>query len=232
MYVGTRLKLSALDKVKNRILINSTVVNCVKKCKNLGLIIDQNLNFTDHVNKLVQISYYKLKTLYRYKQFLPANVKLKLMEALIISRLDYCDVVYGPRLSVADAYKLQKIQNSCIRYVYNVTRREHVSPFYALSKWPRLSVRRNIHLCLLTHKILCTGCPEYLRDKLRFRSEVHSVNIRGGGTLDTPRHSTATYTGSFSYAASHVYNNLPGSLKQLSLNAFKNNVKLYLTQHQ
>lgn len=81
-----------------RISINSNILKINTVCKNLGLFIDNDLRFFTHVNHLVKTCFYILKHLYMHKLYLDTEVKLKLTESLILSRIAYCNVVYWPAL--------------------------------------------------------------------------------------------------------------------------------------
>ena len=49
--------------------------------------------------------------------------------------------------------------------------------------------------------------------------------------LRPPKHSTATYEKSVSYAGLKLYNMLPKEIKDLNLNQFKSRIKKFLVNH-
>ena len=65
---------------------------------------------------------------------------------------DYCDVVYVS-LSSKNCVRLQKTHNACIRYIYNLNYREHISPYRERLEMCKLIDRRNQNLLLFFFKI-------------------------------------------------------------------------------
>nr|CAI5844527.1 unnamed protein product [Callosobruchus analis] len=64
--------------------------------------------------------------------------------------------------------------------------------------------------------------PQYLFEKVRFRTETHNVNLRSKHQLTLPIHYTEQFKSSFSYNIVKFYNNLPNDLRFItSKSAFK-----------
>lgn len=163
--------------------------------------------------------------LYRYREILPSKTKLKLCESLIISGLDYCDVVYHKALNMCDANRLQKLQNSCLRFCNNIHSCEHITPHYNQVGLLKLNLRRELHYKCFIHRIIQKNLPNYLANKIKQRNQCHSVNIRSGSNLDLPTHNTQKYRCSFSYMAPKLYNSLEDTTKNLSSASFKFTIK-------
>jgi hypothetical protein len=70
--------------------------------------------------------------------------------------------------------KLEKLLNACIRYIYNLNKRDHISEFYVKLKWPRIEERREFHLLCYMYKIIHTYQPPYLKTMVTLMSTVHS----------------------------------------------------------
>ena len=77
----------------------------------------------------------------------------------------------------------------------------------------------------LVHKLLISGKPIYLREKLISRLSIHDCNIRNKNTLTMPQHSTASFQRSFTYNSVAHYNALDTKYKSTTLNVFKKLVK-------
>ena len=72
---------------------------------------------------------------------LTQELKIQLVHAGVLSIIDYCDAVYGG-LSESDLQKLQKLQNSAVRFVFGLKGKacqQHISPY--LKKLHFLPVR-------------------------------------------------------------------------------------------
>ena len=109
------------------VTVGGIAIPFVNSCKNLGLIFDSNLNWKENTVSLARKSFVKLKSLYRFRKFLSESVKLRLVEALILSGLDYGDLIYDS-MDISLANQIQKIQNSCIRFACNIRKKRSYNP--------------------------------------------------------------------------------------------------------
>lgn len=187
----------------------------------LGVDIDNTFRFRLYVSKLIKNACYKLKILYPYRNLFSLGLKAKLCESLVLSIFNYASPVYGPCLDVADKARIQRIQNSCLRYVFGIRKFDRISHKLADLKWLNMNNRRRYHSLILYHKIITTGTPPYLLHKIRFRTDVHNINIRNRNLITPPRHRLSFYERSFSYSVYVAYNHVPNVFKELSLGAFR-----------
>lgn len=194
---------------------------------NLGLVLDSQLGFTGNVSHLCKKAYYSWKQLLPYRDVLDSSTKLLLVESLVLSLLNYADVVYGPYITSTDGYRLQKIQNLCMRFVTYIPRFSRVTPYLRRYHCLKINERRFLHYANLVLNIINTECPSYLFDKLNKRSLMHDLNLRHvDSTLAIPSHSTSFFKHGFSYLAAYTYNNFlrkydhlrPDTVKRLAKN--------------
>ncbi|KAL3288782.1 hypothetical protein HHI36_003216 [Cryptolaemus montrouzieri] len=110
-----------------RISVNGAVLPLTSECRNLGLIMDSDLRFDSHINLLLKRAFVNIKLIYGCKEFLDIRQRKMLCEALVLSHLNYCDTVYGPCLTKQNVARVQKIQNWCVRIVFNLRRTDRTS---------------------------------------------------------------------------------------------------------
>lgn len=214
-----------------QIKIDKQILDSSESARNLGVILDCQLRFDKHISNLLQKGYGKLKTLYLHKDYLPTNIKLRLCDTLILSALSYADVVYWPALLERDRESVQKLQNNCLRFSYGARKYDHVTPLYVSSGWLRLSGRFSLHFATLVHKVILSGNPLYLRERLLHGFNIHRRNTRHNCRLAVPRHASAMFQRSFSFNASKIYNKIPEKIKSLlSIPAFKRAMKSWILQ--
>ena len=207
--------------------INGTNINWVQSAKNLGVILDSHLSFEKHVDHIFQITFLKLKSMYKFKFQLSQDVKLKLVKTLIYPHVEYCCAVYYNFLTQQNQLKLQRIQNACMRFVCCIPFREHVTPY--LVALNELNFKNRIYylFSIFLYKLLKSKTPGYLHNLLIKRSDIHLINIRSN-TYTIPQHSSSKYEGSFSYLAPVLLNKILDHL-DLSFNLFKKNVQSSLS---
>ena len=194
--------------------VNGVALSPDRKCKNLGLFIDSDLRFSDHVSSLIQKTFGKLKLLYIHRDALDVDTKLRLTDSLILSHLNYCDVVYWPALLQKDRDSLQKIQHACLRFIYNVRKFDHITPSLNNSKWLTLEERFQLHLSRLVYRIRDSGLPKYLSDKLVKHSDIHDRLTRHKDLYSVPKYSHSFFTRCFSYTSASAFNSLPDDVKK------------------
>lgn len=194
--------------------------------RNLGVIIDSDLNFTSNTSHLCQKAYYRLKQLLPYKHYLESQTKILLCETLVLSHFNYADIVYGPCISQVDGQRLQKIQNLCIRFVTYVPPFSHVTPYLREFDCLKILERRFLHYAVFVSKIIRAGRPSYLFNKMSLRRAAHDLDLRHvDSTMTVPRHSTALFRSSFSYLSVYIFNNLRSELLNKSLPGLKKILK-------
>ena len=219
---------NVIDTSDLTIQVNSTIVDWQEKVKNLGLYMDKFFKFDFHVNNICQQSYFKLKKIHEYKYILPEETKKRLVESLILSIPNYLDIVYGPFLTEYNQFKIQKIQNSCARYVRCVPLGDHVSQHVVELFKTNMKQRQLVHMGSMVHQVINTFKPKYLAELIQFRGDLHDINIRRKNNINIPRHNTEFFKSSFPYQAATLYNSIPENLKTLSLACFKRNFKEFV----
>jgi hypothetical protein len=234
LVVGTKRKLQTCEEKPLNILIHNEKVEQVHTIRNLGLTLDARLNFDSHIVKCARSCFYKLKLLYKIKPYLSQNIKTLLCESLILSKFNYCDSVYGPCLLVRTAKLIQRVQNACARFCFEVPPRAHVTPFLNSDNIVKMEARRRLHLATLLFGVINTGRPRYLLDKLVWTETYCSYGRRScTRVFATPQHRTVAFRGSFRFAATRCWNDLPPPVRELKgIKAFKKAVKNILLTEQ
>ena len=172
---------NGVNFIKNSadILINNTKIPVVDSAKNLGIVLDNNLRFKDHLKKLFQKSYMTLKILYNNKHILNFRLKKTLCESLVLSNFNYCDFVYGYCIDNESVLRIQRVQNDCVRFIFGLRKYDHISHKFLDLKWLRMDQRRLLHFSTFLLKILNDPeSPASIKERLLPRYNVHSVNIR------------------------------------------------------
>ena len=112
MLIGTRQQLSKVRT--DSLLVAGTVVSSVSEARNLGVWFDSKFQFQTHINKTCQSAFYYIYNIRRIRKFLSFEAAKTLVQALVISRLDYCNsVLYD--IPAIHTNKLQRVQNVAVR---------------------------------------------------------------------------------------------------------------------
>ena len=88
MLLGTQNKTNQ-SKGKFKLSIDDTEVKEVSTFKFLGITVDQNLSWKNHVDDLTKKCSSSIGILYKVKQFLPGSALLSLHYTLFLSHINY-----------------------------------------------------------------------------------------------------------------------------------------------
>ncbi len=131
--------------------LGSSTVTPSKTARNLGVVIDDKLNFSDHITKIpgpVDL-HYNIK---KIMPFLWEHATQLLVQALVLSRLDYCNALLAG-LPASSIKPLQLIQNAAARLIFNEPKRTHVTPLFINLHWLPIAARIKFKalVCLQNH---------------------------------------------------------------------------------
>ena len=213
------------------IQLNGQPLGFTDIARNLGILFDNKLRFSQHISNLSKKSYVALKVLYANKHILNFKVRKKLCEAYILSNLSYCITMYYPCLTYDDKRRLQKIQNNCCRFVYGLKKYDHISEKIMRMHWLKVSYLFQFLLLVFIYKLLKTSTPIYLRSALVFRSDVHQVVIRLN-TLTMPQYKKTIFQRGFVYNSVKHYNKFRTYFTCTSLAMFRKEIKTVLLDEQ
>lgn len=215
------------------IIIDGQNIERASKVKNLGLIIDEDLRFEAHINLKIKTAFFRLKMLYGIRNNLSEKVRLILVDSLILSLFSYCDVVYGPRIFKKTEKAIQRVQNACARFCFNIPKRSHVSPYLNEKGILNMASRRKLHYANFVYKILNDEKPEYLFRKCSRKLHARGTRMQYENTLVLPEYKTMGFKGSFRFAAAKIWNDLPPPLRlNMSQFSFKAKLKKILLENQ
>ena len=154
--------------------INKVTLPVVRSTKFLGVWVDDCLDCSEHLNKLVLKLKRNLNLLKVSKKLLTSNVKLTIYYAHFYSNLKYGISIWGHMASNAQLNKLQKIQDDCIRLVLS-TKNINDSLYKKLGV---LQINKVIQLesSKMMYKSLRGELPQVLTEALRTDSNHQSLN--------------------------------------------------------
>jgi hypothetical protein len=210
----------------NKIVVKDSPVEYSKKVKNLGIIIDNALSWSPYVSTICQKTYYTLHRLYKFRSLTPIATRKNLVNSLILPIFDYCLYVCC-NMNNDCISRLQVAMNSAVRYIYNIKRREHITPYYVKLGWLKIAARRDLQICVMAHKILQGYAPSYLNNLFTVMRDVHSRSTRAHNLyLLAPLPGKGIHSKSFSVLAYRLWNSLGPDLCSIKLTAlFKSKIQ-------
>lgn len=193
------------------------------------MILDSALTWEPQVRSVVGKVKSILYRLRRMSGFTDAALRAKLVSTLIFPQFDYCAATYVDLPGTLDS-KLQIALNCCVRFVYGIGTRTHITPYRLELGWLTTRDRRLFLSSRLLHKILLTSTPPYLSSLLSFQIRSRPSRIFGP-QLNIPFSTSLQYTRSFIPHTSNFWNSLPPDLRLAdSSPVFKSHLKSLLLQ--
>ena len=89
------------------------------------------------------------------------GLRKRLVESLVIPHLEYCSVVYLDASSTLRT-RLQRLSNACVRFIFEVRRDTHITPYRRQLEWLRNDTRRDSFALLLMYRIVRIKEPAIL----------------------------------------------------------------------
>ncbi|KPJ04628.1 putative RNA-directed DNA polymerase from transposon BS [Papilio xuthus] len=229
---GSKYQLNSVP-LDCQVKLGSESVERVYEARSLGVDLDPNLRYENYISGVVRSCFYRLKVLYKVRQYLNERLRIQLVESLVLSKLNYGDTVYGPCLYTKTGNLIQRVQNACARFCFSIPPRGHVTPFLNEHNILKIEYRRKLHLACLLFQVIKSQAPKYLFSKLKWSKGRCAERKQRFLQLSTQRHKSTAFRGSFRYAATRCWNNIPPPVKSAQTKlTFKNRLKCFLMEAQ
>uniref|UniRef100_A0A670J4S4 Reverse transcriptase domain-containing protein n=1 Tax=Podarcis muralis TaxID=64176 RepID=A0A670J4S4_PODMU len=215
LFLGDRTRAG----VEDSLVLNGVTVPLKDQVRSLGVILDSQLSMEAQVKSVSRAAVYQLHLVCRLRPYLPADCLTRVVHALVISRLDYCNALYvGLPLKVTR--KLQLIQNAAARLVTGGGRRDHITPVFKDLHWLPVRFRAQFKVLVLTFKALNGLGPVYLKERLHPHHSARTLRSSAEGLLAVPSLREAKLQGTrqraFSVVAPALWNALPADVKVIN----------------
>ena len=137
-----------MDPSLRSLTVGTDVIQPVDVVRDLGVYFDSHLTMKAHVARVARTCFFHLRRLRSIRRNLGRDVTARLVSALVISRLDYCNSVLT-HLPASTLAPLQRVLNAAVRLVHDLGPREHVTPAMYELHWLPIAERIKFKLCLL-----------------------------------------------------------------------------------
>ena len=200
--------------------------------RNLGVVFDRHMSMSNHITSLCKSINWQIRNINRIRRFIDFETCANTVRALILSRLDYCNLLFN-HITQKDLTRLQKLQNKCARLIYQQPRSCHVTPLLTELHWLSVADRITFKTLLCVYKSLNGLCPQYMFDCLVVNTpRPGSVTTRSshhGLNLKVPKTRKCAGDRAYSVAAPRLWNNLPLHIRNSSsVASFKTLLKTHL----
>jgi hypothetical protein len=204
-----------------KISVGNVTANLAKvtSTKDLGVIVDDKLNFKEHIISKINKAFSMLGIIKRNFRHMHHETFIKIYKTMVRSHLDYAATVWAPHAKgmIDEIERVQRRATKMVRHCYNMNYETRLK----FLKLPTLSYRRLRGDMIEVYKILTNkvNTNELLQLGLS-----KCTNTRGNALkLDTIRTKYDIRKHFFSVRIVSVWNSLPDCvINALTTNAFKN----------
>ena len=201
---------------------NHSPVKVVNSVKYLGIVLDNKLQFKQHIALLESKLSRSLGILFKTKSFLPKDILKRLYYAFIHSHLNFGLIIWSATPK-SNLLKLRSIQSKAIRVLAGADWYEHASPLYV--KLNILSLDKLILYALakFMHKYYLKCLPSSFNNYFTLVSSIHSCHTRNAAKSNQyflPQFSTSLLLRTIKFKGAKLWNDIPENLRKLSHKQF------------
>ena len=212
LLIGNRPQLS---KANNTVLSlpNNITIQPVSSARNLGIIFDSELSFSQHISSLSKSCFYHIRNLRRIRSSIDLPTATTIAVSLIHSKLDYCNSLFL-NLPNTQLDKLQFILNSAARAITSASKYSRITPILKSLHWLKIKERIQYKILSLTYSTIQFNQPSYLRNLLTVQNKINTRSSSSVTLIRPSNPSNLMITNrSFTYTAPFLWNSLPLDLR-------------------
>ena len=213
------------------ISFSGSVISPSLDCVNLGVTFDCEMSMHAYINSIVSKGYFHLGNFWNVADKLTVQLKLTLITSYILPLIDYCNVTFLAA-SKLFMHKLQKLLNSAVRFIFNLTgkrRRLSITPYLKKLHVLPVQYRVKYKISLLVYKCFHDLAPVYIKDLIKPKiTYAHLRSDKDFYTLQTFVPNNKYGESSFSYIAPVEWNGLPQYIRLCpTIESFKKQLKSF-----
>ena len=213
-------------KVNSSYTVGGEVIPVHNSHNDLGILLSDDLSWSDHYSKISGKAYGKLALIRRtFSHRIPVHIKKSLYTALVKSQLLYGSQVWRPSL-IRDIKSLERIQRRATKYILNDFTSNYKERLVALNLLPLMYVfeLHDIMFFISNYKDPTSPVREYV--------SFSSRNTRSGNCkLAQSRSSNNKHRHFYFNRLPRLWNSLPIIDMSMSTTTLKKIIKSYLWSH-
>ena len=203
--------------------INGNKLVSENQVKLLGVVIDNKLNFSKHIQTICKTTNNKISQLIRMRRYMSIEQSRSIVNAYILPYFLYCPLIWM-FCHKKDINRINKVHKRALRAIqgnFSLSLTELI----LLENTVGIHVRHLQILMTETYKSLHNENPQIVSNLFELKDRPY--NLRGKMLLRIPPAKTTTYgTNSLFFKASLLWNSLPNKFKSAnSVSVFKKNIK-------
>ena len=162
-----------IARIKLKLLINNTPIECVSEFNFLGVVIDKHITWNSHIQKISGKIACIAGTLTRLKRFLPKAILKIIYNALIQPHLNFGVLLWG-----SNTKRIYKLQKWALRAITCSKYNAHCMPLFKELKLLRIQDIYKLNMLKFYYKYKKSILPNYFRDMFKENFLEHEHDTR------------------------------------------------------
>ena len=208
-----------------RIKIQNTELEQKDSCKFLGIIIDKNLNWKNHIEYITNKISKNIALLGRLKHTFPKSILKNLYFSLVLPYLNYCNIIWAS----ADKTSLNGmviLQKKAIRIISKAHYFAHSEPLFKTLEILSLEKIYKLNCLLFIYKLINMNMYKEMKRRVFRNSDVHSHITRNRSQYRLPRTRLKCIRQSCLYLGLSLWNSIDEEItKSRTIYIFKRKIK-------
>jgi hypothetical protein len=207
--------------------INNIRVTLKSAIKSIGYTIDNKFTFKHQISQTIKKCNYALHSISKIRQFLDHNATKILINALVISKLEYnLELLFN--INQKDINKLDKILKKSTRIIFKLKKRDNVREYMKKLKWLPIIERIKLKNIKIIHNGIRYKSPEYIYNLFEINEPQNNIQTRqnNGCNLKIPKPVSEFHRKALSIYGPSLYNNIPLNIR--NSNNFNKKIHKYV----
>ena len=207
------------------IILDNTKLDRVTKTKFLGVIIDENLTWKNHIDGITKTISRNIGMINKLKFFVPERILRTLYCTLVLPYINYGILIWGQACKTY-LEKIYKLQKWVLRIISNSHYRSHSTPLF--HKYDILNVydMYKLEIGVFMYRYFANLIPESFNTFFTKRSDIHNYHTRNNCNLNQTRNKRVFTDRTIRTTGPILWNSFDDKTrKSLSTKHFRNSYK-------
>ena len=208
--------------------INGSSILEVDSAKFLGVIIDNKLNWLEHIKCISRKIAKGTGIIIKARKSFESETLLNLYNALILPHISYCAHIWGTTASI-HLQRLYVLQKKIVRIICGVHPRTHTEPLYKALHVLNVEQIRDYSVALFMYKLTNCMLPSMFENMFISTSDVHDYYTRQANLLYVQYASTKRSQRTIKHFGTKLWNSICNVIDiDCAISTYKQRLKDFL----
>ncbi len=224
IYKTKRMKIPEYLNIK----VDNIIIKRVKSAKYLGVILDEDLNWGNHIGEMNKSIIKTANSFKIIKHKVPDSTKPVLFQAYIFSKIQYDIEVYGKALPTI-IKKVQTQQNRALKILFS---KDYYTPTKLLHKELNILLINDIYklyILKFVYKHQNNNLPNIFNHYFILNNNIHNHRTRQSNAIHIKQTSNKKGKDTIKYQGAVLWNSIPDAIRKAqTIKTFSKKIKKHL----